>query len=652
MSKPDQNNLTILIVDDDEDDIFLIRQDLEEGLRDICFRADYTTHFSEAEVMVAKKSYDLCLFDYRLGEKTGLQLIESIRKAGYQSPVIILTGHGAEDLAVAALRAGATDYLSKAKLTPDTISASVRYALELHKKEEQRKKAEEALRISEEEKALILNSTLDLVIYHDTDLKVLWANQTAASSVGETTEGIKGRYCYEMWYGRSEACEGCPVVLARETGMPQKAEIASPDGGQWYIRGYPVKNAEGLIIGLAEFCLDITERKKAQEELLKSRKLESVGELAGGMAHDFNNLLMAIMGSINLARMKLRSDDPAFNLLGRAEQGVLKASDLTKKFITFSSGDKPFKKKTSVSGLLRDIADLTLSGSNVKCEFTLPRDLWLAEIDQSQMNQALHSVVENARQSMPKGGTVRIQAENCLVDETHKEAGLRILKGRYVLISVSDQGVGIKEEDIQKIFDPYFTTKARGARKGMGLGLAIVHSVVKKQGGDIRVHSSPGNGTCVHIYLPATHEEAADTVTDKPGKALPENRKILIMDDDEMLRDIAMEILELLGYKAFSARDGYEAIAHYAQAIKEGDPFGAVILDLTVPGGMGGKRTVQILRKLDPKVRAIVSTGYSSDPILSDYETYGFVKTLPKPYDMKNMEIVLKDALTCDYNLS
>jgi CheY-like chemotaxis protein len=370
-----------------------------------------------------------------------------------------------------------------------------------------------------------------------------------------------------------------------------------------------------------------------EEELFRSKKLESVGFLSGGIAHDFNNLLTGIMGNISLAKLSVRPGDKVVTYLENAENLSVRASELTKKLLTFSKGGAPIKKPVLIGDFLKETARMPLSGSNVRCEFKMAEDLWPVEIDEGQMRQVIYNIVINACEAMPGGGTINILAENII----HGPADRPSLKdGKYVKLSIKDQGAGIPPENLSKIFDPYFSTKEMGSQKGMGLGLAISHSIIKNHGGFIVAESIVGNGSTFHIYLPVSSKELlpAKEVVKKPrlGKV-----RILVMDDEQVVRYISGEFLKHLGYEVELAEDGAEAVARYKKAQESQQPFDIVILDLIVPGGMGGKEVLEKLLEISPDVQAIVSSGYSNDPIFSDFKRYGFKGVIAKPFDLEGL---------------
>ena len=391
-----------------------------------------------------------------------------------------------------------------------------------------------------------------------------------------------------------------------------------------------------------EKCCD--DCKIGEEDYLKAKKLESIAALSGGIAHDYNNLLTAIIGNISLAQTYLDPHDKASTLLGEAYAASMVAKDLTQKLITFSRGGAPIKKIASLHPLIHRATDFSLSGSNVKCEFQIPDNLWTVEVDENQIGQAIYNLVINAREAMPGGGALRVTAEN--VDTPAKGLGLE--NGRYVKISFKDRGEGISREILDRIFDPYFSTKEMGAEKGLGLGLSICHSIIQGHEGAVEVESQEGVGTTFRIYLPASEAEVPEAKAKKACINTPSvyaKGRILVMDDEKMIRDLAGELLARLGYEAGFASDGLEAIRLYKEARDTGNPFNAVVLDLTVRGGMGGKATIEKLLKIDPDVRGVVSSGYSDDPVMTDFGDYGFCGVVSKPYTLLELSETLNQVI-------
>lgn len=382
--------------------------------------------------------------------------------------------------------------------------------------------------------------------------------------------------------------------------------------------------------------IDITSRKLADEQLEKLHNLESLGTLAGGIAHDFNNLLAGILGYISLSKMQLNSENKIYSWLETAENVTMRAKGLTQQLLTFSKGGVPVKKNVPLTKLLRTSVNFALSGSNIKAEFSIPVNIWTLYADDAQISQAISNLVINAIQAMPGGGIIRAGCENTVIQEGNP---LSLKQGNYIKITISDTGNGIPEEHLNKIFDPYFSTK----EKGRGLGLSICYSIIKNHDGYINVESKHGDGTSFYIYLPAVLDKIEETIEGK--KPLFGRGRVLLMDDEKVLIQLVSYMLKTLGYEVEYAGDGAEAIEKYSSAKDSGKPFDAVILDLTIHGGMGGKEAIINLIKINPAVRAIVSSGYSNDPVIANCKNYGFIASLPKPYGVQELSEVLHKVL-------
>jgi signal transduction histidine kinase/CheY-like chemotaxis protein len=378
---------------------------------------------------------------------------------------------------------------------------------------------------------------------------------------------------------------------------------------------------------------DITERRKMEEELLKAQKLESLGVLAGGIAHDFNNMLTVMLGNIALAKMKLNKNDIISARLERAENAIHRAKDLTRNLLTFSRKGDLSKKTVAIGELVKETANFALSGSRSRCELSIPADLWPVEVDEGQICQVIDNIIINADQAMPDGGTIIVKCENIAMGGYDLPM---LTNGRYVGISIMDHGAGISPEIREKIFDPYFSTKEGKS----GLGLATSYSIINKHGGHISVASEPEDGAAFHIYLPAA-EALREEIRREKSKALKGNERVLIMDDEEAVREVAEGILNSIGCEIELAQNGAEALELYLKAQESGRPFDVVILDLTVIGGMGGMETIKKLIEIDKDVKAVVSTGYSNDPVMVDYRKYGFTGALNKPYKLQEINEVL-----------
>ncbi|HGE72216.1 TPA: PAS domain S-box protein [Candidatus Poribacteria bacterium] len=369
---------------------------------------------------------------------------------------------------------------------------------------------------------------------------------------------------------------------------------------------------------------DISERKRAENDRQNFQKLEALGLLAGGIAHDFNNLLSVILGNVSLAMANLK-DESVRDYLIKTEKAINQSMSLTKQLLTFAKGGTPVKKLMSITDLLKEATEFALSGSNINVEYEI-NDPWLVEIDDSQIRQVIQNIIINAKQAMPVGGTVFIKTDNIVKDEQ-----------KYLKISIKDTGVGIPKNYIDKIFDPYFTTKQTGS----GLGLAICRSIIKKHGGNIYVESKIGVETIFHIELPASGMIAEKEPDIKVKEIITKPYKILIMDDEEMIRDVLTSMLQVEGHTVVASKDGAEAIEIYKRELNSANPFDLVILDLTIHGGIGGKETVRDILAINPNAKVIVSSGYSDDPIMADPKKYGFISAIAKPYKIDELNAVI-----------
>jgi two-component system, cell cycle sensor histidine kinase and response regulator CckA len=408
-------------------------------------------------------------------------------------------------------------------------------------------------------------------------------------------------------------------------------------------RGYMECTLIGIVrksrlYGLWFLKRDITESQRMKEDSFRAQKLESLGILAGGIAHDFNNSLTAILGNINLAKLRASSQEPVLQRLVEAERACGRAKCLTDQLLTFAKGGRPVKKVGSIASLLKESVEFALTGTSIAFDYSVPQELWPVEFDEGQMSQVMSNLAINAQQAMPDGGVLTVTAENVTVAAGHPTAPS---EGPYVRISISDRGQGIPPENLSRIFDPYFTTK----KKGSGLGLATSYAIMRGHGGSIDVESEVDVGSTFHLFLPAS-EKCLCAVADSGDTLCSGKGRILVMEDEPMVRDVAHEMLALIGYEVDSVCDGCQAIRAYTDAMTEGRPFAAVIMNLTVPGGMGGKDAMAELIRIDPRIRAIVSSGYPNDPVMEGCDGYGFKGVVSKPYNIEELNAILHKVIS------
>lgn len=549
-------------------------------------------------------------------------------------------------------RKDGTYFYEKASISPvflpdGSFRSFIAIKLDITREKELQNKLEaanQALNEQIEELKLLqsaIEHTTDSIVITDKDGRIEYANPAYGKMTGCDCSEAPGtlfkllkrgphnmNFYDEMWKWLAKGDRYCGV---------HSCETA--DGTMYYDEEtiIPIIDENGERTHFVAAGRNITERIKVEEERLNANKLESLGILAGGIAHDFNNILTAVLGNISIAKLAVSKGKQPLNYLEEAENACVRIKDLTLQLLTFSKGGSPVRKSVSMSKLVSESARFMLHGSSVDCHLDLQDNLWGAIVDEGQINQVMNNLVINAVQAMPDGGTLKIKAENRIMNENNPQ---NLKAGRYVKLSVEDQGVGIQPENLSKVFDPYFTTK----QNGTGLGLASAYSIITKHQGCILLNSSPGKGTCFAIYLPASMESAAGT-KENTAEEHHGTGNVLIMDDDPNIRNILGEMLEMLGYTVAFASDGQRAIDMYRDAMNLPSKFDVIIMDLTIPGGMGGQEAITTLRKIDPHIRAIVSSGYSNDDVMANYQDYGFTGVVAKPYDLRVLSKTLREIL-------
>ena len=513
-----------------------------------------------------------------------------------------------------------------------------------------RRRAKEALAAEKDRLGVTLRAIADGVVSTNTQGVVEMINEAAERLLGVSARDVVGRPLSDHWPVLDETSEQ-PVApplqrwLASDSGAPETSIVTFRRGDASQavvaVSAAPIRSLEGQTVGAAVVLRDITEQQRREEEMQRAAKLESVGVLAGGIAHDFNNILAGVIGNLSLARMDVEAESEAGYCLKQAQDASVRAQNLTRQLLTFAKGGAPLKRLTRLDDCIRDTAAFALRGSNVRCEPEIVADLAAAEVDEGQINQVLHNLVLNAAQAMPDGGTLEVVARNVLVGP---DTGLPLAEGHYLEIRVTDEGCGIPEEAQRRIFDPYFTTK----REGTGLGLATSYSIVRRHGGCISVESTVGVGTTFRVYLPASDRVVSRTTAEEVMDlaALAGGGRVLLMDDEATVRDVCGRMLRVLGLEPSFAIDGQQALDLYASAAARGTPFDLVIMDLTVPGAMGGREATARLVERDPKARIVVSSGYSNDPVMADPGRFGFTGILRKPYTQEDLARVVAEQLT------
>lgn len=507
---------------------------------------------------------------------------------------------------------------------------------DLHREVVERNRAKQELAAEKERLMVTLRSIGDGVISTDIEGRVTLCNKVAERLIGWEQHEAIGQPLEDVFRlidGETRAPLETPVAKVLRTGQVSMLSghvlLTARSGVERDVAdsAAPIRNEKSEMVGAVLVFRDETEKNRMTAEILKVKKLESVGVLAGGIAHDFNNILAAILGNIDLVLKQTSGDEKTSSLLRSAKKASLRAKKLTGQLLTFAKGGEPVRQLAAIGEVVRDSAEFVLRGSNVRGNFDLADDLWPVSMDSGQISQVVQNLIINAAQAMLDGGVVDISCRNVHQEYCEKDSG------NYVCIVIRDNGVGIPSDMLDSIFDPYFTTK----KEGHGLGLAVTHSIVAKHGGRITVESKVGLGTTFTIYLPASPGEKLTEVPVLIRKKAERQARIMVMDDEEMIRDIARDVLDYLGYKVILAADGQEALRLYLEHLEAGTSIDLVILDLTIPGGMGGKETIRELLALDPHAKVIVASGYSNDPVMANYKEYGFVSMLSKPFDVTEL---------------
>ncbi len=508
------------------------------------------------------------------------------------------------------------------------------------------KSAQQALAAERERLSVTLRAMSEAVITFSRTAQVQFMNEAAAELTGWTAAAAIGQPFYDVCRLETERGGQQFAVSAlgaasidRPVDLPPHSMLRTRNGTSRRVEGRcaPMHDVSGEVVGVVLVLRDVTQRSRLETELLRASKLESIGVLAGGIAHDFNNLLAIVMGNLTMALLDEPTRTAGEKWLREAERGTLRAKDLTLQLLTFAKGGNPVRAAVLLPDVVREAAEFALHGSAVRCEFDLAADLRPAEVDKGQIGQVVQNLVINAVQAMRAGGTIRLTLRN---EQLAAGALGTLAAGDYLRLEVADTGCGISPEHLTRIFEPFFTTKEAGT----GLGLATVYSVIQKHQGHVTVESALGHGTTFRIWLPAAQGQPVRP--SPPSSAFQQLQgRVLFMDDEEPIRVVTKALLDRLGLEATLTCDGQEAVREFANAHQAGRPYDVVIVDLTVPGAMGGADAMREILKIDPLARGIVSSGYSSDPVMANFRAHGFRGFVPKPYKIADFARTLREVL-------
>jgi two-component system, cell cycle sensor histidine kinase and response regulator CckA len=620
--------IKILVIEDDAGHSELIKRGFDDRA-EFC-ECIFVDNISKAVDFIENMNPDIIISDWKLPDGDGIELIK--RYKNYNFPIVLMTSFGNELFAVESIKLGAIDYVVK---SPDTLSDMYKVVVKAIKEYDnivKRREAEEALRESESKYRTLVDTSPDGIAIYDIDGKIIGCNNVNAQMLGyEKPEDLTGKFVIELidQVDREKAFINLNKTL--DEGLVRNVEYCfiKKDSSKFFGESSSslVRDANGNPKYLVSITRDISDRKKSDVERLRLQNLESLGLLAGGIAHDFNNILSTILGRVSLAMINLDEGKLKNNLIG-ITKATKRAIGLTQQLLTFSKGGCPEKSVIDIKKVIHDTAKFSLSGSNVEVEFNFG-DTFTLVADQGHISQVIQNLVINAKQAMPLGGKIYISTED--VFEAHDKM--------FVKIVVRDNGIGIPKEYVEKIFDPYFSTK----QDGSGLGLAVCYSIILRHDGTISVESQPGKGTAFTIILPAAENQMIEG--EETTESVSKHMNVLIMDDEQDIRDTLAELLASLGHEVTTSKDGAEALNLYENAKRDSKPFDLIFMDLTIKGGMGGLETIKRLREMEQTVKVIVSSGYS-DESMSNYKKYGFDGKLNKPYTIEDLNSAISMIFT------
>ena len=613
--------IKVLLVDDDEDDYILTRDWFDE-FQVAGSELEWVSSYTKGREAIAQNRHDIYLVDYRLGEGNGLELLSEAILNGSTAPIILLTGKGDREIDIEAMKAGAADYLEKSQMTAPLLERSIRYAIE-------RKQTEQKIR----QQAALLDVATDAIFVRDLDYRILFWNKAAERLYGCRKEEAIGKRIQDIWQTKHplQLQEALNILMKNGSWEGELYQTTKYDKeiiveSRWTLVPFDKKSQSILVVNT-----DITQKKQLEAQFLRAQRLESIGTLASGIAHDLNNVLAPILMTAQLLETQL-DDARSKRLLPILVTNAKRGANLVKQVLSFTrgvEGDRTILQLKHLILEIRQVIKETFPKSiEIDCETS--RNLWTVSGDATQLHQVLMNLCVNARDAMPNGGTLTISAENFIVDEHYAKMHIDAKIGSYIVVIVSDTGIGITHEVLDRIFEPFFTTKELG--KGTGLGLSTVLGIVKSHAGFINVYSEVGKGSKFEVYLPA--QETTETPKEKELE-LPHGsgELVLIIDDEPSIREITKTSLEAYNYKAITACDGIEAIALYAEYR---DKISIVLTDMLMPS-MDGITTIRTLHKINPNVKIIAISGLAtSDKMNAAYEL-GIKAFLSKPYTAKQL---------------
>jgi two-component system cell cycle sensor histidine kinase/response regulator CckA len=625
--------LRLLVVDDAIEHAQMVVEFLRSGDAWPNGYMKIASSYDEALEAFVAQPFDVAVVDYWLGSRDGLMLLRDIRKRGIDTPVVMLTSRGAEEVAVEAMKAGAADYLSKANLSIEALERAIRHALALHAEEQQRWHAEAALRASEERFRALVENSSDALLLLDAQGRVTYLTPSSQRHVGWEPPQMLGRSIFDFIH--PDDCETISAQMAealRKPGTPVVHEVRFQHADSAYriMEGVAVNRLDDPSVGaIIVNARDITERRKLEQQLRQAQKMEAVGQLAGGVAHDFNNLLTAILGYSSLMLDDIPAEDPLRQDLVEIQSAGERAAALTRQLLAFSRRQMLQPQVVDINGLVRQLEKLLrrLISEDVELMIALASDLLPVRVDPASIEQILVNLAVNARDAMPLGGRLTIETANVELDDTYAFRHAMMPPGRYVMLAVGDTGQGMDEATRLRVFEPFFTTKEQG--KGSGLGLATVYGMVKQSGGFIWVYSEPGHGTVFKVYLPPAESRTRPQPVDfdRRGDAKPGWETVLLVEDEDAVRALGREVLRRHGYVVLEARHGVDAVR---VAERHTDAIHLLITDVVMPH-LSGREVAERLVTIRPEMKVLFMSGYTDHAVMHRDVTPG-AAFLQKPF--------------------
>ncbi len=618
----DNSAVKVLLVDDDEDDYVLTRDRFSE-IQGARFELDWVASYDAALEAIAHNQHDVYLLDYRLGKCSGLELLRQAVANGCKAPMILLTGQGDHEIDVEAMKAGAVDYLEKGHLGAYALERAIRYAIE-------RKRAEQKIR----EQAALLDVATDAILVRDLDDQILFWNKGAERLYGWKAEESLGKNVYQLLHEDVTQLKDLQQTLTDSGSWQGELHQVTKPGKEIIVesRWTLVRDLEGKPKSILVVNTDITQKKQLEAQFLHAQRLESIGTLAGGIAHDLNNVLTPIIAAAQLLLSTQLNDQKRQRLLMTVETSAKRGAALVKQVLSFARGLEGKRTILQLRHLLLEIKHIAKETFPRAIEFfmDIPSELWVVSGDATQLHQVFMNLCVNARDAMPNGGTLKISAENLLIDQSYAQMHLEVQVGPYIVITVADTGTGIPDEILDRIFEPFFTTKAQGV--GTGLGLSTVVGIIKGHSGFVSVNSAVGVGTQFKVYLPAVQ----GTATPEPADLelpLGHGELVLVVDDEAAIREVTKTSLETYNYRALTASDGIEAVTLYAEHREE---ISVVLTDMMMPH-MDGPTTILTLQKINPQIKIIAVSGLASSDQLPRGAVTGIKTFLSKPYTTQEL---------------